>query len=198
MSNRTQWLAIALSCLLGLQAVETPGIAQGLPKSLSIVVLDGEGASGDPVVRVEDENRQPVSGAAVAFSLPTQGTSGVFANGSKTILTTTDPQGRAAARGLKVNGIGGELQIHVNASYRGLRSSTNITRLVKDVPGAGKRKSSKWIVILAVVGAGAAGGAIVAMRKGGNPATPANPTPPPAAPAVIVVTPGSGTVGPPQ
>src|SRR5512138_1607706 len=69
---------------------------------LNLVVVEGEGAinnirqrtAREPVVQVQDENRRPVAGAVVTFTLPGRGASGVFANGSQTVTVTTDQQGQ--------------------------------------------------------------------------------------------------------
>src|SRR5689334_10715340 len=100
-------LAILLSILIAFPALQ----AQSLPTELNIVVVEGEGATNnvrqrvarDPLVRVEDENHKPVAGAAVVFTLPTEGATGEFANGAKSVTVVTDRSGMAAAQGLKLN-----------------------------------------------------------------------------------------------
>src|SRR5437899_1160269 len=106
--------AALLSYLLVLQSMLPPAAAQQaeLPK-LNIIVVEGEGAinnirqrtAREPIVQVEDENHRPVAGAAVVFTLPSRGASGVFANGAKNVTVLTDDQGRAVARGLKPNNV---------------------------------------------------------------------------------------------
>src|SRR6185312_5765499 len=72
------------------------------PSSLQIVIVEGEGAinnvkqrvNREEIVQVEDENHKPIAGAAVVFFLPNQGPGGVFPNGSQTLTTITDNQGR--------------------------------------------------------------------------------------------------------
>jgi hypothetical protein len=198
-------LSVALSVLLCVQAVIPSVNAQTPPARLQIVVVDGEGAinnvgqrsSHDPVVRVTDDNDKPVTGASVVFSLPTEGPSGSFGNGEKTLIMTTSPQGQATATGLKVNLAPGKLQIHVNASYRGQTARTNITQFNMSVPGkrAGGGSSKTILVLLAIAGA-AAGGVVAATGGKGNAAAPATPAAPPVTP--IGITPGPGTVGPPR
>jgi hypothetical protein len=76
--------------------------AQAPVAKLSLVIVEGEGAihnikqrtARETIVQVEDANHRPVAGAAVAFTLPGNGASGTFANGSRTITTVTDSQGR--------------------------------------------------------------------------------------------------------
>jgi len=82
-------LAILLCILIACPALQ----AQSLPTELNLVVIEGEGATNnvrqrvarDPLVRVEDENHKPVAGAAVVFTLPTEGATGEFGNGAKYI-----------------------------------------------------------------------------------------------------------------
>jgi hypothetical protein len=171
---------------------------------LKITVLEGEGAlnntgqrsSHEPVVRVEDEAGRVLPKAAVVFTLPTNGASGEFGNGSKTLTVMTDEQGRAAGRGLKANRVAGKLLIHVNASYRGQSARTMITQFNMDVPGgSGRGGSGKIVAIIALIGAAAAGGAFAATRKG-NTSTASPSTP--ATPSVITITPDPGVIGPPR
>src|SRR5580658_3345150 len=77
------------------------------PKSLQIVILQGEGAlnnvkartAREPIIRVQDENHRPVAGAAILFTAPDAGPGGSFAGGAHTFATTTDFAGRAHATG---------------------------------------------------------------------------------------------------
>ena len=85
--------------------------AQAPPASLQITILEGDEAMNnirqrtarEPIVQVEDQNHKPIAGAAVIFFLPNDGPGGTFADGSRTFTTTTDANGRAAARGLRPN-----------------------------------------------------------------------------------------------
>src|SRR5258708_5523588 len=106
------------------------------PASLHLVIVEGDGAinnvrqrvNREPVIQVEDENRKPIASAVVVFFLPDQGPSGTFLNGSKTLTMTTDNQGQAAARGIKLNNQTGQMQIRVTASFHGQTASAIITQ----------------------------------------------------------------------
>jgi hypothetical protein len=174
---------------------------------LNLVVVEGEGqinnirqrTAREPVVQVEDENHKPVAGAVVVFTTPSNGATGVFANGSHTLTVTTDDTGRAVARGLKPNAAKGQYQIHVNASYRGQTASTNIAQTNAVVTAAGTVAATgaahgKLIAVLVVVGAAAAGGAVYATQRGGGTTTTPGVTP--ASPTTISA--GGATVGPPR
>jgi hypothetical protein len=197
-----RWLSLVLAILLMLPP---PPVAaqEGVVSLLNIVVVEGEGAinnirqrtAREPVVQVEDQNHKPVAGAAVTFTLPSRGASGVFPNGSRTVTVLTDSQGKATANGLKPNAVKGQVQIHVNASIAGKTASAVIlqTNVVgAAVAGAAAAAiSTKLIIgIVAVAGAAAAGGAVAATRGGGSPNTP--PSPP------TTISAGTGTVGPPR
>jgi hypothetical protein len=177
--------------------------SQTQPREINLVVIEGEGqnlkigerAPKPPLVRVEDENHKPIAGAAVIFTLPTEGATGDF-GGSKTLTTVTGSQGEAAAKGLKVNTLPGKLPIYVNASYRGLTAKATITAYIIAPPGArtgggGGHHNGKIIAIVAIIGAAAAGGAIAATHSGGG----ASPASAPSAPTPIGITPGTGTIG---
>jgi|ERR1017187_7315799 hypothetical protein len=200
-------LSLVLTSLLIIRFVGAPVQAQNLPAELRIVVIQGEGAttdirqraSSEPIIRVEDEKQNPVSGVVAVFTLPTEGATGAFANGSQTLTVTTDNRGQAAAIGLKMNSIPGKVPIFVSVSYRGLSARTVMTQFTVAPPGAkvgGGGGHGKLIAILAILGAGAAGGAFAALHKSGNSPTPV-PTSP-AAPTPIGITTGTGSIAPPH
>jgi hypothetical protein len=163
--------------------------------ALVITILDGEGALNDirqrtarePIVQVEDENHNPVPGAAVLFTLPGSGPSGFFAGGAQTFSTVTDSAGRAAAHGLRPNTISGSYNIQVHVTFNGSTAETNIHQ--ENVSGqssvanhAAHAATAKTIVI--VIAAAAAAGTVAAIlaTQGGNSTT---------------ITAGSPTVGGP-
>jgi hypothetical protein len=201
-----RWLSVGLagSLVLGGALPVEGGQAEQAPK-LQIVILEGEGAinnirqrtAREPIVQVEDENHKPVAGAVVLFALPSQGPSGVFANGQTSMTVMTNAQGRAVATGLKPNGVQGNLQIRVNASYQGRTASATISQTnalaAAAAAGAGGGISAKVIVLLLVIAGGAAGGAIAATRSSNKP----TPTTTPAGPQTTTVTAGTPTVSAP-
>jgi hypothetical protein len=189
-----RFIAVFLAALLA-------GPAAFAQEALNLVVVEGEGAinnvrqrtARDPIVRVEDENHKPIAGAAVVFLLPSQGASGSFAGGSQTLTVMTNNQGLAVGRGLKPNGVQGQYQIRVNASYRGQTASTSINQtnaLVAAGAAAAGGISAKLIALLLVAGGAAAAGAVAATRGGGN-----NPTP---NVAPTTITAGAGSVAGPH
>jgi hypothetical protein len=187
--------------------------AQAVPTELGIVVLEGEGVTidvhqrlgKDPVVRIEDENHSPLNGAVVVFTLPTEGATGEFGTGNKSVTVTTDANGMATGKGLKINQVPGKLQVHVTVSYKGLSARTNIVEFVegpaihgtKGVTHGGK---GKWVAIVLLVGGGAAGGAVYALNgsKNNSPAPGGSVTPSVPALNPIGITPGTGTIAPPH
>jgi hypothetical protein len=168
---------------------------------LKIIVVEGDGAinnirertAKDPVVRIENDDGQKLSGASVTFTLPEIGAGGSFTNGGTSLSTATDEEGRAAARGLRPNNVAGRFPIRVNASYRGLTASTVINQTnVAPTPlrtgGPGKK-----VAIAGIAAAGALVGILFAARGGGDNGGPASP-----GSAGTVVTPGSPVFGPPR
>lgn len=185
--------------------------AQDAPAKLNLVVVEGEGAinnirqrtAREPIVQVEDENHKPVAGAAVVFSLPSQGAGGTFANGAHSLTVVTDSQGRAVAHGLHPNNVQGQYQIRVNASHNGQTASLSISQTNALVAGAAGAVaggiSAKLIIILSVVGVAAAGGALYATHViGGGGNNNNNNATIPSGPSLVTITPGTGTVGPPR
>jgi len=183
-----------------LLALWIPAASQAAPM-LNLVVVEGEGATNnirlrtarEPIVQVEDENHKPVAGAIVVFTLPSNGAGGTFANGARTLSMMSDSKGQAVARGFHPNGLKGQFQIRVNASYQGQTSSTSINQTNVAIAGAaaGSALTTKLIVILAVAGAAAAGGAYWATHSG-------SPTPAAVAPSPITITAGAGSAAPPR
>src|SRR5882724_6468424 len=106
------------------------------PTSLSIVIVEGQGAinnvkqrvNREPIVLVEDENHKPVAGASVTFFLPNQGPGGTFTNGTNSLTTATNAQGQAVARGIHFNNQAGAMEIRVAASIAGQTASAIITQ----------------------------------------------------------------------
>jgi hypothetical protein len=197
-------------------SAQVPPAAQAavpVPSELNIQILEGEGATidvhhrngKDPVVRIEDQNHNPIGRAVVVFTLPTEGATGEFATGNKSLTVTTDNLGLATGKGLRINQVPGKLQIHVTVSYKGLNARTNIVQFVEGpaihgTQGITHKGKGKWIAIAVLVGAAGAGGAVAAMSsKNGSTAGPPGGTPPPP-PTVnpIGITAGAGTIAPPH
>jgi hypothetical protein len=146
-------------------------------KTLQVNVLDGEGAFNDikrqearmPVVEVRDDDGRAVEGAKVVFQLPDMGASGAFADGTQTLVATTDAQGRATAPGLKPNKIEGMYNITVTASKEGavghatIRQSNTLAGGDQTIQSGGHGKLKILIAI-----AGAAGGAAIAAARAGG------------------------------
>jgi len=176
--------------------------AQAPQPRIDVVVVSGEGGvnsllgpvSQDPVVRIEDQNRQPVSGAIVTFNLPISGTSGEFGNGIKNLNVVTGADGLAAARGLRTNDVPGRFQILITASYRGLTARGLINQTNQGTAIAQRHGGrGKLVAILVIAGAAAAGGAVAAIYKGGSSNSPSAPS----VPAPIGITPGTPTIAHP-
>jgi hypothetical protein len=194
-----RWISV---CLIGLVAAgPMPCRAQeAAGAGLNIAIVEGEGAINNirqrtaraPIVQVEDENRRPVAGAAVVFMLPERGATGVFPNGSRTLTVTTDNQGRAVARGIRVNNVQGNMDIRVTASHQGQTATATITQvnsvLAAGAAGAGMGLGMKLLIVAGAATAAAVTGAVVATGGNDTPAT----RPP------TTVTPGSGNVGAPR
>lgn len=194
----------ALALALAVQLAAPPIAGQSMPSAIQVVLLRGDGVSGqvrarstqDPAVRVVDDKEANVVGAAVVFTLPTEGATGVFSNGSKTLTVLTNSEGVAVAQGLRFNQIPGKVPVHVNVSYKGLTARTNITQIVTAPAGykPGGGGSGKIIAIIAGLAAAGAGGAFYALRNSGKTSTTTAPT----APASIGITAGTGTLAPPH
>jgi hypothetical protein len=172
-------------------------------QKLNLTIVEGEGAinnirqrtTREVIVQVEDENRRPIAGAAVVFTLPNQGAGGTFLNGARTFTVTSDPQGRAVAR-FTPNNVEGKYDLRVNASNQGQTASLVVTQANMLGAAAAGGATAKVLIILAIVGGAIAAGTAIAVSQGngnGNGNGGSGGTRPP-----TTVTPGSPTVGGPQ
>jgi len=135
-----------------------------------------------------------VAGAIVVFTLPSNGAGGTFANGSRTLTMVSDSQGRAVARGFRPNGLKGQFQIRVNATFAGLAAAIAITQtnVALAATAGSSAGSGKLIAVLVAVGAAAAaGGAYYATHNG-------NGTPTVITPPATTIAAGTSSVGPPR
>ena len=181
-------LAAALAVALG-------GTAKAQIAILQIQVVDGEGAVHAPgarashflTVEITDETGKPVEGAAVSFHLPEDGPSGMFGNGLRTDVATTDSRGRAAVRSLTLNRVPGRFSVRIVAAKEQARAGTVSFQYIAEPAGGAApatatgaaRHRARWIAIALLAGGGAVAG-IAAGRSGG---AAASPVPPAAAPA---------------
>jgi hypothetical protein len=191
---------VSLVLLISLNLLRAPAWAQA-PTGLSINIVEGEGAinnirqrvNREPIVQVEDQNHKPIAGAVVIFFLPDSGASGAFPDGSHMLMTVTDNQGRATARGIRPNNQSGPMQIRVTASFQGLTASsvitqTNLAGAATASGFAGLSTAAKLVIILGIAGGAAAAGAIVATHTGASSSAP---------PSTVTLSPGTPSVGGP-
>ena len=196
-SAKALWAAL---CLAVAGAAQVTG-------GIKVQVVEGDGAinsirlhrAHDPVVQVVDANGSPVAGATVTFLLPASGPSGTFQNSGLSLTIETGADGRAAAHGLRTNQLAGQFRIRVSASYKGEAASVTLSQT--NAEPVAKSKSTKTIVILALIGAVAAGGAAAAAGHGGSSAAAATTTPTGntgGSSTGAVIVPGSPGFGPPH
>lgn len=173
-------LAVALSC---------PARAQ--VAILQIQIIDGEGGVHAPGVRssrpltveVTDETGRPVARAAVSFHLPDEGPGGVFSNGLRTDVATTDQRGRASLRGWQLNRMAGRFQIRITASKEQATAGTVSFQYITEPAGGagaktagttrgGSHSHAKWLAIVALAAGGGAAGLVVARHGTASVPTP--------------------------
>ena len=167
--------------------VAIASFAGAQPAALKVTLIEGEGAAYPAgsratrgvAVKVTDENGQPVEGATVGFSLPSDGPGGAFASGAHTEVATTHADGEAAVWGMQWNRTPGPFAILITAVKGAARGGVTCSQslAVAAVPAARQSRagpgSHKWIwITLAVVGAAA--GAGVAAVAGGKTSTTAS------------------------
>jgi hypothetical protein len=179
------FLSLSLALLLAVPeaAFSEPVQGSGVTK-LNLVIVEGEGAinnvrqriAREPIVQVEDENRKPIAGAAVIFTLPESGPSGTFSNGSRILQVTTNSKGQAVAKGLKLNNVSGKFQIQVQASYQGASANATISQAnaVLSTTASGMSVAHTLVAVLAATASGIAVGVAIGSRKGNTYRAPTN------------------------
>jgi len=190
------------------------------PAILRIRVLEGEGSihtAGTKsnqafVVVVSDEAERPVEGASVSVRLPDEAPTGLFANGMRTEIALTGPDGRVSIRGIQWARTAGPVQLRITANKGEARAGILSTQYITEPSGGQARRGpdpgsgpprpaaridqlsrSKWILVAALIGGAAAGGVAAAARGGSS----APGAPPPTAPPAVTqptVTIGSPTI----
>jgi hypothetical protein len=146
---------------------------------IQLKVIEGEGtvyrtggrATRGLTVLVTDEAGKPVPNASVSFRLPDSGPSGVFSSGLRTEVVTTGEDGHASVWGMQWNKAAGPMEIRITAIKEQARAGIVSTQYLNDtaVPqpgGEGTFKAShsgktKWFLIAAAVGGGAAAGLLL-------------------------------------
>jgi hypothetical protein len=177
--------------LLLLSLVSNAAETTTSPLILQLRVVEGEGASypaGSRAVRgltveVTDEAGQPVPSAAVSFRLPESGATGLFANGTRTEIVSSGPNGRATVWGMKWNRLPGEFSIRVTAAKGETRAGALVRQALVEpsalqsvAAGAGKqdfarykvRRGKRWIWLSALAAGAAGGGLAFGARTGGK------------------------------
>jgi hypothetical protein len=192
--------AIALPASNGQTPAQPPAAQpQGTTRTLKVVALAGNGEFNDLankvmaplVIEVLDQNDDPVEGADVTFRFPLQGPGATFADQKTSAISRTGPDGQAAATGWMANSQVGKFQVQVTATRAneygfGVLMMTNVTKM----PSRARSKSKSWwtskwaIVTYVAVAAAVVVGVVLATRGSGS--------------KVIVVNPGSPTIGAPQ
>lgn len=157
-----------------------------------ILVIEGEGSINNirqpvnrgAVVLVEDENKNPLAGVAVTFYLPSEGPSGLFPDGGRTLTVFTDEKGLAASRGIRFNNLVGLMKMRVTASLfsqsaNAMVTQTNVSSAAAMrsglVPTTGEPRSArigggglmsrKTFIILGAVGGAVGAGLYFGMKK---------------------------------
>ena len=161
---------------------------------LQIRILEGEGgvhAAGTRAIRplsvqITDETGKPVAGASVSFRLPEQGASGIFGNGLRSELVTSNAEGRAVAWGIEWGKVAGPIEMRITAAKGEARAGTltslyiteglasQVTRKAQaeaahQVATLTPKSRLKWITLTALIAGAAAGGIAAATGASKSP-----------------------------
>lgn len=160
-------------------SAQTSSPAPASNPGLTIRFVEGEGAINnvsrgtafESVIEVLNEQGLPVNDASVIFTLPAVGPGGTFSDGSKSLMSRTDENGRAVGRGLRPNRLAGQFEIRVTAA-KGGQSATSILTQTNAAPAVERSSARKWAIVLGIVGGAAAAG--IAAASGGSSSVPAS------------------------
>jgi hypothetical protein len=152
---------------------------------LHIQVLEGEGAMYSTasrsirpiVIQVADEVGRPVDGATVAFLLPDEEPSGVFADGLKTDVRRTGRDGRVTLTGIRWGKQPGAIRIRITATLGEARAGAICTVHLAEwaeavdpsapAPALKTGGGAKWLLVAAAA-AGAVIGGFAARATNGS------------------------------
>lgn len=132
---------------------------------LNITIEEGDEAinnikgrvAREVIVKVDDENHKPVSGAAVLLALPRSGPGGKFATGGQTFNGTTDAAGRVVVK-FTPNKVAGQYKIQVEASDGTRKGSRSFNQSnVLSAAAAGSAAAAAGVGAGGAAGAGAGG-----------------------------------------
>lgn len=187
-----------LLCCAGLHAQQAASPAAAT--AISVQAVEGDGAINsirlhrghDLVVRLVDGDHRPIAGGTVTFLLPATGASGTFGDGGLSLTAATGPDGTAAARGLRPNGIAGQFHIRVIASWNGSPASATLTETNVE-PAAHAGRSKKIAIVVLIAGAAVGGVAAAASQKSSSSSPSAT-----AAGTPGTISSGTPTIGPPH
>ncbi len=160
---------------------------------VQLKVVEGEGAvyrvgtraTRGLAVLVTDETGKPVANAAVSFRLPDQGPSGVFNGGLRSEVVTTGPNGIASVWGMQWNKEPGSVEVRITAVKDQARAGIVSTLQLSDTsaPASGgqgvfeapHKGHAKFLLLCAILGGGAAAGAVMGMSHSAGVAASATP-----------------------
>ncbi len=150
------------------------GSAFAEPAALSISVLAGDdvsvstrnGRGADIKVIVTGPDNQPVEDATVTAVLPGIGAGGSFGRGETVKSQTTNSDGAAEFRGIRLRPVAGDIPIRIVARLGQQSGATTIHQKAAAFdagdPGSAKRR----MAMLAIIGGGATA-AVLALTMGG-------------------------------
>jgi hypothetical protein len=163
-------MQVFTALMLSFFALE-PVIAGQSGIGLKIEVLEGgkapvvvsRQAPGPIRLRIVDANNRAVPGATVLLTAPATGPSGVFLNGSHSMIVFTNQQGYAEVQDYHANSTAGGYQIQVQAAYMGEVANLSIqhTNVVA-------RKSAGKMFLIGAAAGGAAAAAFAVKANSGR------------------------------
>jgi len=180
---------VLMVALCTMWPIQTYAQSNGDP--LIVNVIQGEGAVIDAAHMTGIVVRVSQAGADVTFRVSSS--SGVSLPGGVTQITVrSDEQGVAKSGALTASAKGGTFEVEVTAKYMGQTATATVheTNGFTEVAAKSATHKSHTKLWVAIIGAGAAGGLLAAMKKG-------DPGAAGAAPPLTIVA-GSPTVGAPQ
>jgi hypothetical protein len=167
-------VAIALAACIFSVPLAASDADTASPVVIQLRVVEGDGAvyavgsraTRGLAVQVTGETGKPVDAAAVSFQLPGDGPGGSFTGGGRTEIVTTKADGIATVWGMQWNRTPGVFEIKVTASKGQARAGVAVTQYLSDtVKASGEgtftashHSRTKWLIIGAVIGGGAAAG----------------------------------------
>ena len=155
------------ACAFNLSADPNDALQINVLGSRDVIVTTASGREADIRVRVTDRDNRPIAGAVVSAILPPIGVGGHFRDHTTIATESTNTQGEADFKGIRIRNVLGEFTTTLKARSGDSFGSTQIVRKVSPPPPTVEGFfSRRRVLIMSIAAAGVAAAVVTAMYDG--------------------------------